>query len=81
MSLNPNGADKRNYKVNFDKIKTVLPGFSCKYDVASGAKELLDVFSNIHLTYDDVLSKEYTRLKQIKYLRESNQITNEFFWQ
>lgn len=80
VTLNKNGADKRNYRVNFDKIKTILPGFSCKYNVAKGAKELLDIFEKINLTKEDFDSKNYTRLKQIKYLKETNQIDSSFFW-
>lgn len=80
VSLNKNGADKRNYKVNFDKIKNVLPGFTCKYDIAKGAKELLDIFTKIGLTKEDFLSKDYTRLKQIKYLTEENKINESFYW-
>lgn len=80
VSLNKNGADKRNYRVNFDKIKTILPGFSCKYDVAKGVQELLDVFIKVNLTLEDFRSRNYTRLKQIKYLRETNKIDNNFFW-
>lgn len=80
VSLNKNGADKRNYRVNFDKIKTVLPGFSCKYDVAKGARELLNIFTKVNLTFEDFQSRNYTRLKQIKYLRENNKIDNLFYW-
>lgn len=80
VSLNEDGSDKRNYRVNFDKIKTVLPGFSCKYDVAKGAKELLDIFKKVKLSKEDFQSKDYTRLKQIKYLREKAKIDNLFYW-
>ncbi len=80
VSLNKNGADKRNYKVKFDKIKQVLPGFTCQYDIAKGAHELLDIFTKINFTKEDFESKDYTRLKQIKYLRESKQIDDSFYW-
>jgi len=75
-----NGVDKRNYRVNFDKIKTVLPGFSCKYTVADAAKELLAIFTKIQLTYEDFQSKNYTRLKQIKYLKENNKVDDSLYW-
>lgn len=81
VSLNKNGADKRNYRVNFNKIKTILPGFSCEYNIAKGAKELLDIFTKINLTKEDFESKDYTRLKQIKYLLEENKINKDFFWE
>ena len=80
VSLNKNGADKRNYRVNFDKIKTVLPGFECKYDVTFGAKELLGIFTKTNLTFKDFESKNYTRIKQIKFLLEDNKINKDFFW-
>lgn len=80
VSLNANGADKRNYKVNFDTIKKVLPGFSCKYDIARGAAELREIFAKINLTTDDFKSKDYTRLKQIKHLRDNEQIDESFYW-
>jgi len=80
VSLNKNGVDKRNYRVNFDKIKKVLPGFSCKYDIAKGAKELLGIFTKVNLTREDFESRNYTRLKQIKYLRQVNKIDESFYW-
>jgi nucleoside-diphosphate-sugar epimerase len=80
VTLNKNGADKRNYRVNFDKIKKVLPGFSCKYDIAKGAEELREIFTKINLTAEEFQSRDYIRLKQIKYLRENSRIDNSFFW-
>ncbi len=80
VSLNKNGADKRNYRVNFDKIKTVLPEFECKYDVARGAQELLEIFTKINLAYEDFQSKNYTRLQQIKYLKEAHKVDESLYW-
>jgi hypothetical protein len=80
VSLNSNGADSRNYRVNFDKIKKVLPGFSCRFDVAAGAKELKRIFSTIKLTAAVFNSRHFTRLEQIKYLRGKNKINDNFFW-
>lgn len=79
VSLNKNGADQRNYRVSFDKIKTVLPGFSCRFDVAAGARELLKLFEKVNLTAADFNSCHYTRLKQIKYLLANNQIDPDFY--
>lgn len=48
------GGDPRNYKVNFDKVKTIL-GFTPKYTLEYGIEELLwafesGIFHNSHLT-------------------------------
>lgn len=80
VSLNKNGADKRNYRVNFDKINTQLPGFSCKRTVKDGAEELYRIFKVINLTKEDFDSRNYTRLKQIKYLTETKQLDDKFYW-
>lgn len=80
VSLNKNGADKRNYKVNFDKITTSLPGFVCKYDVRKGAAELKEIFERVSLTKEDFASRLYTRLKQMQHLRDTKRINESFFW-
>ena len=79
ITLNPNGADKRNYKVNFDKIQSVL-GFSCSRTLAQGIHELLDTFRKINLDKETFWSRNFTRLKQIEYLRNTDQIDEKFFW-
>lgn len=80
ITLNKNAVDKRNYRVDFTKINSRLPGFSCKRTVKSGIKELLDLFKKINLRKETFLSKEYTRLKQIEYLLNNNKINSELFW-
>ena len=80
ITLNKNSVDKRNYRVDFTKINSRLPGFSCKRTVKSGIKELLDLFKKIDLQKDTFLSKDYTRLKQIEYLKKMNEIDNKLFW-
>ncbi len=34
------GADKRSYRVRFEKIGRLLPGFACRYDVRAGVREI-----------------------------------------
>jgi len=80
ITLNKNAVDKRNYKVDFTKINSRLPGFSCKRTVKSGIKELFDLFKKIDLQKDTFLSKDYTRLKQIEYLKKNNEINDDLFW-
>ena len=45
VTYQDHGGDPRNYKVNFDKVKHVL-GFSPKYSVDFGVKELLNALEN-----------------------------------
>lgn len=80
ITLNKDAVDKRNYRVDFSKINSCLPGFSCKRTVKSGIKELFDLFKRINLQKETFLLKEYTRLKQVEYLINSNKINSELFW-
>jgi nucleoside-diphosphate-sugar epimerase len=72
--------DQRNYRANFDKIHERLPGFECRYDVARGAKQLLDVFRAISMTTNEFEFRGHTRIKQIKHLLETCQIDDHFYW-
>lgn len=79
VSLNKDGADKRNYKVNFDKIKN-LPGFKTKYTVRDGVMQLKEIFEKANLKTEDFTSRLYTRLKQVKYLEEVEKIDHDLYW-
>jgi nucleoside-diphosphate-sugar epimerase len=72
--------DQRNYRANFDKIHERLPGFECRYDVARGAKQLLDVFRAISMTTEQFEFRGHTRIKQIQHLLATHQIDDHFYW-
>jgi len=74
------GPDTRSYRVSFDKINDVLPGFSCEWDAQRGAQELHRVFERIAMSDDDFGWRGFTRLKQIEYLRRTGQIDDQFYW-
>lgn len=72
--------DRRNYRIDFGKIEASLPGFSPAWDVERGVAELLDVFSRIRLDEPTYRWRGYTRLAQIRHLRDTSQIDKDFFW-
>ena len=55
VSYSENGSDPRNYRVTFEKVKTVL-GFEPKYTVKDGVDELVDALE-IGLYEDSVTNK------------------------
>lgn len=81
VSFGQNGGDNRSYRVNFDKIHTILPEFSCDWDVDKGIRQLHEVYSRIGLTSEMFLSRDFTRLKQLQHLIDTRQIDADFFWQ
>ncbi|HYW33919.1 MAG TPA: SDR family oxidoreductase [Balneolaceae bacterium] len=72
--------DNRSYRVSFDKINDQLPGFSCDYTLDEGARELHNIFSKIKLSPEIFQARSYTRLKQLKYLLETDQLNEDLYW-
>ncbi|MGH8002208.1 MAG: NAD-dependent epimerase/dehydratase family protein [Brasilonema sp.] len=80
LSFGNQGADNRSYRVSFEKINTVLPGFKCDWNAQRGAQQLYDLFSQIDMTEEIFLHRGFTRLKQLEYLIRTQQIDKDFFW-
>lgn len=74
------GGDNRNYKVNFTKITSKLPGFSCDHDVRSGVHEMVAMFDRI--AFDESLQghRGHRRIKQMQHLLDTGQVTDRFYW-
>jgi nucleoside-diphosphate-sugar epimerase len=80
VSFGPPSADNRSYRVAFDKIREVLPGFACEWDAAKGAAQLHEVFERIDLDRATFTGRGHTRLKQIEYLMRTKQVDDSLFW-
>jgi nucleoside-diphosphate-sugar epimerase len=80
VTFGDSGGDNRSYRVNFDKIASQLPGFECKWNAESGAQQLKAVYEQINMSSDVFRAKPFTRIKQLVYLIETNQIDRDFFW-
>ncbi len=74
------GGDTRTYKVSFEKIKKVLPGFHCDWNVARGVKDMADLFKNLPLSVEIFKSRGFYRLQQLEYLYENGYLSDELFW-
>jgi len=80
LSFGDQGADNRSYRVSFEKINTLLPGFSCEWDAARGARQLRSVFERIDLSGEEFTGPGFTRLKRLQELLDTGQINENFFW-
>lgn len=79
VSFGDPSADNRSYRVSFAKIEQKL-GFACDWDPARGAKQLYTVFKQIDMSQERFEFRAYTRLKQLKYLLQTGQINEGFYW-
>jgi nucleoside-diphosphate-sugar epimerase len=80
VSFGDRGGDKRDYRVDFTKINSKLPGYKPEWNVKKGAEQLVEIFDRIGLTKELFESAPHTRLKQITHLIETKQIDADFFW-
>ncbi|MGY1831192.1 NAD-dependent epimerase/dehydratase family protein [Geodermatophilus sp. SYSU D01180] len=63
------GADRRDYRVDFTKIKERLPAFRPQWTVPDGIEELAADMGRIGLTAEDFDGERYVRLHRVNRLR------------
>ena len=74
------GTDPRSYKVDFSKIHSVLPGFSCRWDARSGAEALAAAYRAASM--DDALftGDMFTRLARLRTLLAGQRLDGDLRW-
>ena len=73
-------SDSRNYNVSFARLRERLPEFQPSWDVAKGIRQLHAAFRKHGLTYEQFSGKDFTRLKQLKYLLEQDELREDLTW-
>ena len=74
------GPDLRDYRVNFDKLAKVVPGFQPQWDVQRGVQQLLSQYKEHGLTLEDLTGARFTRLEQVQLLTREGRLTAELRW-
>jgi len=74
------GPDKRCYRINFDKIRRMLPRFRPQWTARKGAQELYDAYRAAGLRAEDMQSGRYVRLTNIRRLLKSGQLDASLRW-
>jgi nucleoside-diphosphate-sugar epimerase len=72
--------DPRSYKVDFGKFARVFPGFEYQWDAPRGARELLDAFRDVGLTFADFEGNRFIRLNQLNRLRADGSLDETLHW-
>ena len=72
------GADSRTYRVGFTRILRELKDYyKPKWDLKSGAEELVEFFKKVDLTEDDFRGEKTIRLKKLKKLIQDGKLNNQ----
>ena len=74
------GPDTRCYRVDFSRIKKVLPEFQTRWDARRGAQELYDAYRWIGLNLGEFEGPRYRRIDQIQSLTGSGQLDASLRW-
>ena len=74
------GPDKRNYRVNCDKIATVLQEFKPQWTVRKGAQELYGAYRRVGLQLEEFEGSRYRRIHHIKHLISTGRLDENLRW-
>jgi nucleoside-diphosphate-sugar epimerase len=74
------GPDRRCYRINFDKIRRMVPGFRPQWTARKGAQELYEAYRAAGLTREDMESGRYIRLKHIQRLLSAERLDASLRW-
>ena len=80
VTIGQSAGDTRSYRVSFKKIATQLPGFRAQWTARRGAEQLYELFKRIEMSKDTYEFRAFTRLKQLKYLKQTGQVDDNLFW-
>jgi nucleoside-diphosphate-sugar epimerase len=80
LRFGPPSGDNRSYRVSFAKIHRRLPGFRCRWTAVDGARQLRAVFERIRMRADVFSAQPFTRLQQLRLLRDTGQLDDRFRW-
>jgi nucleoside-diphosphate-sugar epimerase len=73
-------ADVRDYRIDFTKIETALPGFTAKWTLRDGIEELYDAFVAAGLSDEEWSGHRYYRLRTIDRLRRRHRLDDTLRW-
>ncbi len=74
------GADKRDYRVNCDKIAETLPNYQPQWTARKGAQELYEAYKRVDLQPNEYEGPRYRRLKHIKKLLDEGKLDLNLRW-
>lgn len=80
VTFNKDAVDKRNYRVNFNKINTKLPGYKATITVEDGVKELLAILKDVNMDKATFEAKPFTRLSKLEHLVNEGHVDKDLHW-
>ena len=73
-------ADHRSYRVDFSKLTRTFPGLALELDAKRGARELVEAYRQLGLTWDDFDGDRYIRLRRLMSLLNEGELDPDLRW-
>jgi len=74
------GSDKRDYRVNCDRIAAEVPVFKPQWTVPTGVRQLVDAYRAHDLDLADLTGARYQRIKRVKQLMAAGRLDTDLTW-
>jgi nucleoside-diphosphate-sugar epimerase len=74
------GPDTRNYRVNCDKLPSVVPEFQPVWTVKTGLEQLYEAFKANGLTLEDYLSARFMRIRHVQDHMAKGELGGDLRW-
>lgn len=74
------GPDKRCYRVDCNKIATMLHGFKPQWTARRGVEELYETYKKVGLTLEEFEGPKYMRIAHIKKLINEGRLDENLYW-
>ena len=72
--------DKRSYRVDFSKFKTLAPRYVPKETLDSTIKDMFTNLRKVNFEHSDIYQSPFIRLKVLNELRKSEKLDDQLFW-
>jgi nucleoside-diphosphate-sugar epimerase len=72
--------DKRNYRVNCDKLVRQVPGYRPRWTLRQGIEQIYAAYRDQGLTEEEFLGPRYLRLRHLKELMQDGAVDAELRW-
>jgi nucleoside-diphosphate-sugar epimerase len=73
-------ADKRSYRVSFERFASAFPAATPEWNARRGAEELVDAYRANHLTKEEFDGDRYVRLRRLRHLMEAGALDDDLYW-
>ncbi len=74
------GRDPRNYTVEFNKLRNVLPDWEPAWNARRGAEELYQALRENRLSFEEFQGRRFSRIQQVQYLLKNNLLDETLRW-